>query len=315
MKIAIVQLGRIGDMILMTSAIKPIKQQFPDSEIYFIAGSANHTIVSNNPDVKQVLIYDKNPVNIFKFIFKLKRINFNYYIDPKDHFSSESYFIAKLAKANKKIGFNDAKHSVFDIAISSYEENIDLHFIERLHNTLKYLDISTKPAQPYLHIDKSTIDKIDNFLNINKLQDYTIVNISAGNATRMWKEANWIEFINRTKNYTKYVLISDISQLNIAGKICNATNIIHFPPSPFAEVIALVARAGLLITPDTSLVHVATAFNLPAVVLTCNIPWNIAKFRPLSKENAVVIPEQPEGNVELLSVEEVTAATMRFIVR
>ena len=69
MKILIVILGRIGDMILATPMFNELVRHYPDAEIYVLAGRQNNIIVQNNPVLKKVIIFNKNPFFILKTIF------------------------------------------------------------------------------------------------------------------------------------------------------------------------------------------------------------------------------------------------------
>ena len=305
MKICLVQLGRIGDMILMTPGIQMIKKTYPDAEIYFIAGPSNYFIVNNNPNVKETLIFDKNPLKLLKFIKKLRSINFDYYIDPKDHYSSESSLIAKLSKAASKIGFNDNKHKSFDISIPSSEDNIGLHFVERLRHCITYITKEEPELyKPEIFLEVQSIENVNNYIKNNNIKSFTVLNFSASNLNKMWEKDKWIDFINKTKHKENYVIISSAEHYNTIQDISKKTNILCFPPSDLNTISALISKAKLLITPDTSCVHIAAAFNIPVIALTCNVPWSVTKFKPLSSKNIMILPKEINARLDAISVNE-----------
>jgi ADP-heptose:LPS heptosyltransferase len=47
-----------------------------------------------------------------------------------------------------------------------------------------------------------------------------------------------------------------------------------------------------VVTPDTSVVHIASAFNVPQVALFPPVEWNLHKFRPLSDRSVVLQPSE-----------------------
>ncbi|MDR0926404.1 MAG: glycosyltransferase family 9 protein [Ignavibacteria bacterium] len=307
MNVALVQLGRIGDMILVTSAIQPIRERYPDANIYFIAGHSNCNIVENNPDVRRVLVYDKQPLKLIRFLIQLRSLQLDYYIDPKDHFSHESYMLARVANATVKIGFNDATHHAFDVSVPSDAENFALHFVEKVANALHPLGIY-KAGRPQIVLDADAVVAVNSFLAKYIVGDkYILINISASNRTKMWSNAKWIGLIHSLQPLVSkpIVLSSAPDDASDASAICTATSIYHFPPSKLSLINVLVSRADLLISTDTSLVHIAAAFDTPVVALTKNIPWSIARFKPLSSKSQMVIPSIEDGVIEELSVEEV----------
>jgi ADP-heptose:LPS heptosyltransferase len=315
MNIAIVQLGRIGDLVLVTSAIKLIKEKYPESKIFFIVGPSNYHILTSNPNIEKILVFEKNPFKLFLFLLKFKTIHFDYYLDVKDHFSNESLLLAKIANAKIKIGFNDKARknkNVFDIGIPSDKENIKLHFVERITNILTYIGISksiTLPL-PQIFLEKSADDFVNLFLHSFVNSKFIMLNISASKINKMWTIKKWIEFIHRIKLLTDIPLIisSDSIHFEMAENISETTSIIHFPPSTLSVVSALISQAELLISPDTSLIHIASSFNIPVIALTNYVPWSITKFYPLSTKNAVVLPELEGHSVSEISVEQVVSA-------
>jgi len=325
MKIAIIGLGRIGDLVLLTSIIKPLKKRFPNCKIYFIVGSSNHFVLANNPDVEDVLIFDKNPLKLIPFLLKLKKNKFDYYIDIKDHYSTESNIIAQLANAKIKIGFNDKNRNspTFDIGIASKSENLELHFVERIANILQQIDInnlnnnSIEKMRPSLYIDRAEQKFIDNFLHSNNISNFILVNISASDNSRMWQIEKWIELVNYIKKDKMVIISSAPIHSDTVNEICKTTispdtSVIHFPPSKLMLISALILRADLLISPDTSVIHIASAFDIPVISLTSNIRDNIIKFYPLSSNSEVIFPKNENETVEKIEVETVLHKLKNF---
>jgi len=332
MKIAIIQLRRIGDLIIVTTAIKMIKQKFPNAKIYFIVSPSNYFVLNNNPEIEDILIFDKNPLKLLPFLIKLKSLNFDFYIDVKDHYSTESNILAFLVNAKTKIGFNSDTHKHnFDIGIPSAEQNINLHFIQRINNALKPLGIDFSNdfqniqnlPKPLIYLTVHSHTFVNNFLTNNKIKQFCLINISASSPSRTWSKTKWLNFINQLLASTaeqQFLLISSPQDIDIANEIMDNINLnqinsnlfIHFSPSPFEIICALISRANLLISPDTSLIHIAAAFDIPVIALTNNIPWNITKFEPLSTYSNIIFPKNINEIVENIEIEQVLEAYNNF---
>ena len=316
MKIAIVQLGRIGDLILATAAINLIKNKHPNAEIDFIVSKSNAKIIENNPNISRIVVFDKNPIKLIPFIFKLKIKLYDYYVDIKDHYSTESKIIAGLSNAIIKVGFN-GKKKVFDIPIRSDKENINLHFLERIDNIFSFLEVEPlgKSNRPNLFISNASREYIKNYLSENKIEKYILINISASNNDKMWLEKKWIEFIDFVKMQTNstIIIISDTKHFKSAENIAIRTNILHFPPTTLLNISALIRTSDLLISPDTSLIHIASTFDIPVISLTNNVDWSINKFAPLSPISEIILPESDKIFVPFISVEQVKTAYLRVV--
>ena len=136
-------------MILSTPLFSIIKKQLPESEITVLASVPNHNVIRNNPNVDKILIFDKSPLKLAVLYSKLKKINFDYLIDPKDHYSRESKLIATVVHAKQKIGFiGDKKKSPFTRGIADSIMNENVHYISRVLNALTCMSIKTPEQIP-----------------------------------------------------------------------------------------------------------------------------------------------------------------------
>ena len=59
MKILIIHTAFIGDIVLSTSLIQRLKAMYPESEIDYLTLPTNQSVLSNNPNLHEILLYDK----------------------------------------------------------------------------------------------------------------------------------------------------------------------------------------------------------------------------------------------------------------
>ncbi len=306
MKILIVQLGRIGDLILLTPVFRAIKTKFPDSEITVLAGKHAANVIENNPRIK-LLVWDKSPSKFIPVILKLRKTKFDFLIDVKDHFSREGSLIAQIVKAKTKIGFNLQNKKVYDISIPSDIENKELHFVDRCFNALEPLGIE-KPQntpKPELFPKISSESYVSEFLNDSRFENYITINISASQAKKMWQKEKWIEFIKRISGQQQIVITSAPAERQIALQIAEGIqNVSVFKSRSMHDVISLIENSALLITPDTSLVHVAAAFNIPLIGLFSGLDDFYRKFHPLSDVFYVIKADQGFDGIQTIEPHE-----------
>ena len=71
------------------------------------------------------------------------------------------------------------------------------------------------------------------------------------------------------------------------------------PTESILDVAALIEAVDLVISPDTSIVHIACAFSKPLVsIYTANIT-NINKWHPISESNEVVFSKYNDSLKEI----------------
>lgn len=294
MRIAFIQLGRVGDMILCTPAFSAIKSKFPDAELYVIAGAGNYSVLDNNPYIDKVIPYRKSLSGIFSILSFLLFNKFDYWIDAKDHKSGDSQLLAKLARAKVKIGYNHNSNTPFHHSVPSNIQNKDLHFTERIFNALKFLGISSPEIipKPELFISDELSHKAKYFYSSLSRKQNLLINLSATSETRIYSAENWTKVIAAI-DINKYNIILSFmpSEQRIAQDLKQIFPTIIFANShSIAEFIALIKHCDVLISPDTSAVHIAAAFEKRLIALFNDYPDNYAKFRTVNPNATIIMP-------------------------
>lgn len=306
MKILYTHIGRIGDLILATPAISALRNKFPEAEIDVLAGSSNYYVIKDNPKVNNFFIYDKSPLKLAKFLIQLKTKKYDYYIDPKDHFSTESKLLAKTVNAKNKIGYQENENSPFNVPISPDEENFGKHYAQICYQALEHFDIPyPKKFKPELFENEDSITHFNSISqNINK--PIIAVNISGSQERKMWLIEKWVEFLNKTYNDKfAYILTYGPTEKEKAQELITALSfLIDYKPNSINDVISLVKNSHHIITVDTAIVHIAAAFNKPILSLYSGVEKFYHKFAPLSDIAVSVKAPDEDSDVRKVSVED-----------
>ena len=251
----------------------------------------------------------KKPLKIASLLNEIRRQKYDLLIDPKDHQSSESSVFARIIRADRKIGFNPPGKSYFNDSLPGDEANKKLHYSEKVLRPLELFGqkMPGKPVKPILDEAPESSEKVIAFFEECASEPKILVNISASRMARMWPEKNWIDFFNTASFNGRFVMSFAPSEKEMAERISNASpNVELFRTSGFMDVVSLVKNCDMVVTPDTSIVHIASAFDKPLISMFCNIPKMYTKFHPLS--TLQIILKSPEG---VDSIESITPSDLR----
>lgn len=289
MKILVIRLGRIGDMILSTPLLHQLKHSSENVVVDVLASIDNNSILQYADYVDNVYVWDKNPLKVLSLLMKLRKRDYDIILEPKDHYSTESYYIAGLVKAEKRIGFIKGESSIFDVDVSEFNQG-KIHFQDRILSTIKALDI--KPD--YL----SNIPLMYPNYNIdmqNEREVYYILNISASNESKslQFDLAKEILVYLKSKKLKVYIL-SAPNHYDLAEKLSVATNTERAITKCITDTFPLIHQAKGVITADTSVVHIAGTYDTPVMVLSKSIKKELLKFSPKSDINLVVKSDTEE---------------------
>jgi heptosyltransferase-3 len=160
-------------------------------------------------------------------------------------------------------------------------------------------------------IDIPEKDKLSITQKLEKvIGKYILFNISAGIETREWLTDNWINLAKSIQKDTSVILSGqekDYERINLIIKESKRENIYFVETKTIFEFAELIKDCDLLVTPDTSAVHLASCFNTPIVCLFNSVEWNRIKFSPLSDKQIIVVSED-ENSINSITPKEVLKA-------
>jgi ADP-heptose:LPS heptosyltransferase len=195
------------------------------------------------------------------------------------------------------------------------EEYSDLHYSQRCLKSLTHFGyrVPENPPRPELFLDPKSEQYVNSILKGKS--NFILINISASNEAKMWSNQNWIEFIKFVnKSKEELLLIYPPSSEESAKRIISQSQgIAGIKSNTMQDSFSIISRAKLLITPDTSLVHVASAYNIPLLALYSGLDDFYSKFRPLSEMIEVVRSEKGDGSIRSIAIDAFVEAYQRII--
>jgi ADP-heptose:LPS heptosyltransferase len=304
-KIGIVQVGRIGDLILLLPLFEALKKQYPQVELHLIASKWNKDIAQNYPFIDSIILYEKG-FNFLKTIYQIRKQKYDIWIDPKDHHSGESRLFAKYCGAKFKIGYEKETSNLFDYKLQHFQEHLNLHQSKINLLPLHAFNLNSENNIPKLFIDSKLQENFDNFKLQNKFQNYYCVNLSGSNQQRKWETQKWIDFLNFIKNDISALILigtkAELDDINTITKSIN--NCYYYSTKTIYDVYPVVAQADMIISPDTSIIHIAAAFDRPVLGLFSKNDNNNTKFFPLSKKYEIAYTDILDRPIDEISAEK-----------
>ncbi|MEW6194785.1 MAG: glycosyltransferase family 9 protein [Bacteroidota bacterium] len=300
-KLLFIRLNRIGDALVTTSLLYELKQQ-TGCKIFVLASEQNYFIFNNSQLCDEIIIYNKKIKSQKGLINKLNELDFDAVIDLHDDVSTTVSYIVALTKCEYKIGFDKSNAKIYSNLIARPDSS-KYHVIDRVMEFCKAFNI--KPVNSDVNIkyqpSVESINFIDNFIGKNLSNQKFIlgINISAGSDARFWGIDNYKSLVKQIKEYEITPLIMCVERdLELALKISQNNIPIFYNPS-FDIFAAMVSRLDFLFTPDTSIVHIASAFKVPTFGIYVKYNTNDVIWYPYkSKFDSVITLEPTLKNVK-----------------
>ena len=302
--------GKIGDMIVNSLMFHEIKKVYPDIKIGVVARGAAVDIIRENPNVDKIYEYYKDRKKIKDLALKIKEEKYDLLIDFSEMLRVNQMMLINLCEARINIGLDRKDWKLFDLSIESgrdfkwtehitkrylaylvklglKKENIDISYDIYLKNEKKYEAFFNKIKEnkkiilnPYgASKHKSfSIETLENIINYLKDKDTAIILTYFGDK---YKELEFLE-----KKY-KYVYIPK--------KI-----------ESILDTAILIKKSDYVISPDTSIVHIASAFNRKMITV---YPPKGGKYgvdhlvwAPKSKYNKVIFCKDKIGTYDEIDI-------------
>ncbi len=258
-----IRLNRIGDALVTTPLLTQIKQEI-GCKIFVLADVNNHFIFEHCPVVDETVIFKKGIKGIRHLKSSLKKNNIDTIVDLHDDVSTTISFILRMTKSKQIFGLKKKNEKLFTHTVSKPNPSTH-HIIERTFALANLFGFNPQlnTAKVNYQIEQKSISIAEGHLKQYENRFLLGINITAGSEARFWGINNYKRLIEQVKKYQiNYLLFTNHDYLNKAQQITEGKNI--FPPSKDFDIFAAgISKLNMLFTPDTSVVHIASMFEIP----------------------------------------------------
>ena len=272
MKILIIHTAFIGDIVLSTPLIQKLKDLYPKSKIDYLTLPTNQSVLYNNPNLNEIILYDKKGKDkgikgFLKVLKILKQKKYDYAVIP--HRFIKSILLAKLAKIPDIVGFDVATGS--SLLDKKVHYDMKKHEVERLLNLVGY---EGKRIPVRIYPAKENFVKIEKMLKNSgytgkKEQKLILVAPGSQRPEKMWPIEKYREVIQKLKKNENYFIgiTGSKSEKELPLNFEKDKNVIDFRGEiSLVEFGALISKADVVVGNDSSPIHIASGFEKPFVI-------------------------------------------------
>jgi len=287
-KILVIQTAFIGDVVLATSLIENLHQQFPEVKLDILVRKGNESLFQSHPFLNQVLVWDKKNnkyQNWVGLLFKIRSSQYDLVLNAQ-RFAATGAWTA-FSKAKIKIGFDKNPFSfLFTHAVVHQFSEKGQHEIDRNHQLLSSLFL-TKVAMPKLY--PTAADE----LAVSSYQQLPYLCIAPASVwfTKQFSIEKWVDLINEIPFKGPIYLIGGPGDKLLCDQILQKINrklVVNLAGRlSFLASAALQKKAVLNYVNDSAPMHFASAVNAPVVAVYCSTLPNFG-FGPLSDRSFIV---------------------------
>lgn len=284
MKILLIKFRNIGDVLLSTPLVSNLKHYYPNATIDFALNKGCEDMVTDNPDIANIILYDRlrvKKLNLFaqfkeelKFIRQIRQNHYDIVINLTE--GDRGAQLAFFSAAKHKLGFPSRKGILSKLSIFDQVGNDqkvqhtvekDLQFISLIGK--KVIDRSVKICWPdFIETEVDNIlkdNQIDNFIHVHPVSRWMF---------KCWEDdrmAQVIDYLQQDKGYNVIVTGAPVKkELDRVEKIlalCKTKPINLSGRLALKHLACLSSKADMFFGVDTAPMHIAAAVNTPVVAL------------------------------------------------
>ena len=257
--------GKIGDMIVNSLMFREIKKVYPDIRIGVIARGAAIDIIKDNPNVDKIYEYYKDRKKIKNLALKIKEEKYDLLIDFSEMLRVNQMMLINLCGARINIGLDRKDWELFDLSIESGKDfkwtehitNRYLAYLVRLGLKRENIDIS---YDIYLEDEK----KYEAFFNEIKESKKLILNPYGASKHKSFNIETLENIITYLKDKDIAIILTYFGDKYKELEFLEKKYKYVYIPKEIESILdtaILIKKSDYVISPDTSIVHIASAFN------------------------------------------------------
>jgi ADP-heptose:LPS heptosyltransferase len=324
-KVLILKYDRIGDMIVTTPIFRELKQAYPNISISVLASHANKDVIKNNPYVDNIYKNYKNSIfTDLPTLLKLRKENFDVCIELEHSVIPHAILRLKIIKPKKIISIHkDGRYGVKGSEIELYDfftkKDKENHFGKIWLDTLSFFQINPSSTKYDFFLNKVEKDRAKKF--VNSLGDKIKIGINTqGSFPEKSITDNYLRDIclglrSNYKNIQIIILATPDQILNkkfFISKFDFDFVECSYPTFSINDVAALIQQLDFIITPDTSIVHIASSFDIPIVSIHENNKDSYRLWSPTSTLNKTIFAKSSYG-ISNFSVSDVIKSSSEIL--
>ncbi len=335
-KILITRLDSIGDVVLSTPILEPLKRTFPNAFVTYLVSSQAKDIVDGNPYVDKVLTFDapwhfskgivRDMDNYSRLLRRLRSEKYDLVLDLEGNAKS-IFLISYWSKIPNRVSRDWTGWGYLLTKTVPWDKR--KHMVENQADIARAVGVRVDRYDMFIPVGPEEKEFVNHLFSLCGIKDSDlIVAISPGarRVTKFWprerfaKIGDWL-----VRSYDAKVVITGAPNETAIAE--NVRDLMEEDAFVFAgktrslkHLVAVMEKVSLVIGNDSGPMHIAAAVRTPTVTLfSSGLPSEYKpygdihkvvqkgnlKCRPCTERKCV----RPEGPcMELISVEDVKAA-------
>ncbi|HEX4633907.1 MAG TPA: glycosyltransferase family 9 protein, partial [Gemmatimonadales bacterium] len=256
LSILLVRFSSIGDVVLTTPLVRALRRRHPEAELTFVTKRAFVPLVSDNPHLTRVVALEPDePVRALAH--RLTPLAPTHGLDLHGSLRSRAL---RFLLPGQWSGYRKRKLArgwLISTKLDWYGTHVPVP--ERYFEAARHLDVRPDGAAPEFAIGPKPLAHVDEWIRAEGLDRHALAVLAPGaaHATKRWPAAHWAALAGRlTSRGVTPVIVGGAADRGLASQIDGVRSVAG--TFSLQETGALLARARVVVSGDTGVMHMAT---------------------------------------------------------
>lgn len=290
---------RLGDAIISTPVFTELYNKYPAGKFIVLLGENNKGIRDLLPIPCEVEVYRKKPLADMMMLRRLRKKKIDVLIDLIDNPSSTSSILTAAISAKYSVGIEKANASSYAITVPLIDR-AKYHIARRIAELLRPFGIDPE----HISLRPQLKD-----LTVKKIQGKAGIVISAGAPDRYIPvkiNAEIAEAIIERGFASEVAIYFHPKDRKLAEEIINRTKNQHItlaqPSAVFSEYAKGIVSCEFIVSPDTSAIHLCSAYGIPVMGIYAPFPPELHYWTPIGVPYEMIVQYPDLGSLETSNV-------------
>lgn len=280
-KVLVIRLRSLGDMLLITPALRALKAWRPDLELWVAVERHFAPVLEGNPDVSGTVVLQGQPRpgtgSFARALGEIRRQEFHACYNL--HGGTRSMLLTLLSGARFRVGFAHYRHPfAYNVRVPNAEQFFgrrEFHTVEHRISAFYWTGLPEGEIPPMQFFPREearrTVRGQLAAAGRDLARPYALIQPTAALFTKQWSAAGFAEVARHLeqRHGLQAILTCGLGEDNLLDEMDRAAGrrSVRLENPSFGELGALIEGAELFVANDSGPTHMAAALGCPSVVI------------------------------------------------
>lgn len=273
--------GKIGDYIVSSFVFREIKKHSPHTKIGVVCSRKNHYLFENNPYIDSLyFVKTKSIPDYIRCGRELAKEKYDVVIDPTVTLRNRDLLFLRTISAKHYVGYQKQNYHLFDLNVADKKQ----HFSEIYRDALSLVGFNHINTNYDVPLNKVSQRSVTDYLSEYQINNYIALNLFGAGSARKFSDEQIHNLLNYlTQNSHKPIIL--LTFPGVTEKLANLAKqyknvFVYEKTKTVFDSIELIRFADLLISPDTSTIHIAAGLHKKIIAFYSSDEQNFIHWHP-----------------------------------